>query len=144
MLQGSISISASVDEYDDDGMCTFFVTVQKGALEVRARFFGNVDSWKGFGQALLEFPKTPTDYVFFHSGTDSVYDEKLFLKAYAYGSPTHTALSITIDHQTEPPNDFRIQFSISAEAASLNRLGRLLVNWEVNNTSKIYWQALTS
>ncbi|AHJ98772.1 hypothetical protein Hsw_3177 [Hymenobacter swuensis DY53] len=51
---------------------------------------------------------------------------------------------MNIDHQKEPPNDFRIHFSIPTEVASLNQLGRLLATWEVTNDSEIHWQAQTS
>ncbi|GAA5092883.1 hypothetical protein GCM10023259_103900 [Thermocatellispora tengchongensis] len=66
------------------------------------------------------------------------------MKAYCYDTIGHTALTVNIDHKKEPPDDFRIHFSVLAEAASLNHLGRLLANWEVKNNSELYWQAYTS
>ncbi|WP_426492908.1 hypothetical protein [Hymenobacter sp. 102] len=143
MLQGSILFRANVDEYNY-GMCTFFVTVQKGALEVQTSFYGDANSWKGFGNALLAFPTKTTQYLFFQSGIDSYAEEKILLKAYCYDSLGHAALTVNIDHQKEPPNDFRINFSIPAEVASLNQLGRLLAKWEVKDNSEIYWEAQTS
>ncbi|WP_197031894.1 hypothetical protein [Hymenobacter swuensis] len=125
-------------------MCTFFVTVQKGALEVQTHFYGDANNWKGFGNALIAFPTKTTDYLFFQSGIGSYAEEKLLLKSYCYDSFGHAALTVNIDHQKEPPNDFRIHFSIPTEVASLNQLGRLLATWEVTNDSEIHWQAQTS
>ncbi|MCA8831347.1 hypothetical protein [Hymenobacter pini] len=143
MLQGSILIRASLDEYDYD-WCDFEVVVTKGQSETQVRFGGAVDTWREFGLALQSFPSKTNDYRLFESGLGSLHEEKLILKAYCYDSLGHTALTVNIDRQEEPPADFRIHFSIPAEVASLNQLGRMLANWEVKDNAEIYWEAQTS
>lgn len=139
MINGCILIRARVEEYDY-GWCAFDVTVKKGDFETQVYFYCDVAAWSNFGLALQSFPSKLTDYVLF----ESAHNEKILLKAYCYDTFGHTALSVSIDNQKTPPNEFRLHFSLPAEVASLNQLGRLLANWEVKNNSELYWEALTS
>lgn len=141
MTEGTIKIAASVD-YDGD--CTFDVTISKGTIETHIHFYGSTDAWKDFGEQLVIFPKRVEDSVVFDATTNGFYMDSLLLKAYCYDAQGHTAISIITDNNYSDPDQCRLDFSVSAEAASTNHLGHLLLNWQVENESEIVWQAQTS
>jgi hypothetical protein len=53
-------------------------------------------------------------------------------------------LYIILDNQECLPHKCRIEFSIIAEAASINKLGLQLFNWKVEQQDTIEWKAQIS
>ncbi|QIL75718.1 hypothetical protein [Hymenobacter sp. HDW8] len=141
MKQGTIRISASVD-YDGD--CTFDVLISKGTIETHIHFYGDVDTWKSFGKQLIDFPQDISDYVVFDARTTGFYIDSLLLKAYCYDAQGHAAIKILTDNNYPDPDQCRLDFAILTEVASINQLGLLLLNWQVENNSEIIWQAQIS
>ena len=140
MIEGQINFSASVD-YDAD--CTFDVTVRKGQLEVHTYFHGNTDTWKEFGQRLVEFPVTTADCVVFEDSIGE-YSPYFSLMAYCYDAGGHSAVRVVFDNRTPDPDRYYTQFSILAEVAAINRLGQMLLNWDVTACPEVMWEAKTS
>ncbi|MGY2131628.1 hypothetical protein ACW9KT_05345 [Hymenobacter sp. HD11105] len=142
MNKDSIQISASIDhDYD----CTFDITVSTGFIRQSLSFFGYTDAFKEFGWALKGFPMNTTHEVMFQQGTDDGYGPGyLMIKAYCYDHQGHTALHIIIDNKERLPQKCRVEFSILAEAASINKLGLKLFSWEFEQQDTIEWKAQIS
>jgi hypothetical protein len=142
MQKGAIKIAANVD-YEE--YCTFDVTILKGAIETHLHFSGHTDTWKSFGEQLMNFPQNATHEVMFQEGRDEGYGPWFIsIKAYCYNHQGHTALHLIMDNQERLPQKCRVEFSILAEAASINNLGARLFNWNVKQQDTITWKAQTS
>lgn len=142
MTEATIKIAASVD-YDE--YCTFEVTISKGTIETHLHFYGHSDTWKNFGAQLMAFPQDAAHKVMFQEGNDDNYGPWfLSIKAYCYDHQGHTALHIIMDNQERLPQKCRVEFSVLAEAASINKLGLILFNWEIKQQHTIEWKAQTS
>ncbi|QJX45812.1 hypothetical protein HMJ29_02220 [Hymenobacter taeanensis] len=143
MKEGNIRFSARVDEHDC-GYCTFSVEITRGILATQITFFDDEDVWKSFGQELISFPRAITSSAEFEAGNVASSDGYIKLQVYCYDGYGHTALRVTVDNKLIEPDRQRLEFSIPAEIASINRLGHLLLSWQVDNDSEILWQAQTS
>ncbi|TGE22263.1 hypothetical protein E5K00_18625 [Hymenobacter aquaticus] len=128
-------------DYDED--CTFDVTILKGKIETHVTFLGSVDTWQTFAKHLLRYPATVNDKAAFEVRGGPCQDY-FCLNAYCYDAAGHTAVQVITDNNEDIPGRCRMEFSIRAEAASINNLGRLLLDWQVENDSEIIWQAQTS
>ena len=96
---------------------------------------------KRIGEQLDSFPQSAVACIVFELGNVGSY---LMLEAYCYDVQGHAALRIVMANNEEAPCGERLEFSIVAEAASLNTLGRLLMNWQTENDTEITWQAQVS
>jgi hypothetical protein len=143
MKEGTIRISASTDDYDDN-LRTFDVVVVKGKIESHVSFLGDTNKWREFGYELVRFPEHSLTKAVLQMGGISFWGGDFMLTAYCYDAGGHSALQVLIDNKQENPHRQKLEFSIPAEVASLNRLGHLLLNWQVENNSEIVWQAQTS
>ncbi|TGE22964.1 hypothetical protein [Hymenobacter metallicola] len=139
-MEGKIKVAASVD-YDKD--CIFDVFIRKDNSETHITFDGAVDTWQGFAKQLIGFPRNVADTAVFSVEGNS-HRDTLLLAAYCYDGAGHTALRVATDNNADLPARCKMEFSIRAEAASLNKLGRLLLGWSVENDSEIVWEAQTS
>ncbi|MBG8552623.1 hypothetical protein [Hymenobacter guriensis] len=142
MHSGKILIEAS--SVEDDGCCTFDVTITRGKIEAHMHFYGNTDAWKEFGRQLTNFPQNVADSHSFESGLNRRHTDFMVLRAYCYDALGHTALQVLLDNNENLPAKCRLEFSLLAEAASINKLGLLLTNWQVEHDSNILWEAQTS
>ncbi|PJJ47907.1 hypothetical protein [Hymenobacter chitinivorans] len=139
-MKAEIKLAASVDQDED---CIFDVVVRKANVETHVTFFGAVDTWQSFATQLLEFPSSAAATAVFNV-EGGVYRDTLLLVAYCYDAAGHTALKVSTDNHAELPDRCTMEFSIRAEAASLNKLGQLLLGWQVKHDSEIVWEAQTS
>ncbi|UPL48150.1 hypothetical protein [Hymenobacter sublimis] len=143
MKQGTLRICASTDDYSDD-LRTFDVVVVKDKLESHVSFLEHIDTWREFGRELVRFPESSSAKVVLQMGDISSYDSYLKLQAYCFDAYGHAAIHVSVDNRKPDPNRCKLEFSIPAEIASINRLGHLLGNWRVENDPEILWQAITS
>lgn len=136
-----IRFAASVD-YDGD--CTFDVTISKDKIETHIHFYGDTETWKAFGKQLTNFPQSAAECVVFDASRNDLYIDSLLLEFYCYDAHGHAALRVVVDNNEDKHLRCRLDFAIFAEAASINLLGFLLLNWQVENGSGIVWEAQTS
>jgi hypothetical protein len=143
MTQGTVAIAVTVeDEYTL--WCTYDVTISKGAIKTHLYFYGDTETWKRFGEELVSFPQHMEDCPTFVIGDDKSSVPLLILTAYCYDAQGHAALRVVTDNKESNPDLYRLEFSIRAEVASLNRLGQLLVDWQVEDGSEVLWEAQVS
>lgn len=143
MNQGKLKVAAIVEGWFPIGDCEFEVTISKGSLEYSLPFYGNCDDWKAFAERLLRFPIDVNDQTHFEIGSPQS-SMWLMLVAYCYDEKGHTALRVVMNKNEDEPHRCQLAFSIPAEAASINQLGLLLLNWHASNGSEIIWEAQTS
>jgi len=141
MVTGTLTFAASKD-YEADS--TIDVTVASQKLEAQASFFRHEDAWKEFGKQLIHFPSKTSECLVFDVSCNGMYHASLRLEAYCYDWQGHTALRVITDNNAANPHRVRLEFSIPAEAGSLNQLGYMLVNWQPDTSPEITWQAQTS
>ncbi|MDO7885891.1 hypothetical protein [Hymenobacter cheonanensis] len=146
MQNGIIKIKATKD-YDDD--CTFEAVVNTADIKATASFWGYTDTLEEFGTALANFPATAQQRVRFQSGEDVEASYPYFLlEAYCVSPLGHTALQVIIDNKEPHPRKKRVEFSILAEAAALNKFGKRLLSLQAGLASEqeysIEWEARTS
>ncbi len=104
-------------------------------------FYGNMATWKWFGKRLIAFSQTTKDYVLFDTPS---YAAQLTLKSYCYDPLGHAAIQVVFHINEAHPYRCRLDFSLPAEVASINKLGQLLSGWQISDGSQIIWQAVTS
>jgi hypothetical protein len=142
MKRSKIIFTANVDL---DGDCTFDIDVIRPDVKTHTYCYGDPDMFTEFGKKLMAFPKDATETVCFELGYaehPSVFGY-LRIEAYCTSPVGHTALRITAENDEERAAHHRFEFSISSEAASINKLGALLANWQVETTPQITWKAET-
>ncbi|RYU79910.1 hypothetical protein [Hymenobacter persicinus] len=140
MTNSIITFSAAYD----DGLGIFDVTIRHRAIEAHMHFYGEPDAWNQFGKQLLSFPRSAVDCVTFEAGSNAQDQDFLILQAYCYNAGGHSALKVVVADNHNDPSRYRLEFSIPAEPASLNKLGRLLSGWQIENNSEIVWEAQVS
>lgn len=143
MNRGTIDFEANNVDY---GYASFDVSIMAADLKGHVNFLGDTKAWQLFGHQLQTFPQHTASKVAFESGLgdESILGDYLLLEAYCYDAMGHAALRIITDNKEQDPMRRRLEFSIPAETASINYLGRLLANWQVENNPEITWQAQTS
>ncbi|MBJ6110086.1 hypothetical protein JAO73_13770 [Hymenobacter sp. BT523] len=129
---------------DFDGDCTFDIEVIRPDVRTHTYLYGDAASLAEFGKKLMAFPKDAAETVCFEWGQAEHPSAFGYLRMEAYcASPMgHTALRI-IAEDGERAAHHRFEFSIASEAASINRLGALLANWQVETTPQLIWKAET-
>ena len=142
MKRSKIVFTASVDL---DGDCTFDIDITRPDVKAHAYFYGYADTFIDFGNKLKTFPRDVTETVCFEWGDVGNPSSFGYLRIEAYcASPAgHTALRIIVDNNGERAGYHRFEFSIASEAASINKLGALLTNWQVESTPQLVWKAET-
>lgn len=140
---GELRISTSTDQ---DGDTTFDIVISQGTVQTHVCFWGETSLFQQFGQELTAFPKSISDGVEIEIGQIGLgsYQNYLLLRAYCYDANGHSALKIVTHNNEAEPQTQRIEFSIPAEAAALNRLGNQLKSWEPAVTPELAWKAQTS
>jgi hypothetical protein len=143
MIVGELKISANSDVND---YAAFDLTASRNTLQVHAHFWEYVNVFEQFGARLAVFPQSLDDTVEFEIGKKlpGFSGSYLLLKAYCYDANGHVALKIIVHNNASEPEAQQVEFSIPADIASLNQLGRLLKNSMPSGSSEIVWQAQVS
>jgi hypothetical protein len=143
MTVGELKIAVSTD-FDD--YASFDLTASRGVLHVLAHIWDYLDLFEQFGLKLATFPQNLADTVEIEIGQmqPGFSQSYLLLKAYVYDANGHAALKIVVHNNECEPQMQRVEFSIPADIASLNKLGNLLKSWLPQENSELVWQAQIS
>ena len=142
MNRGTINFAASNVE---SGWGDFDLEITQAEIRAHSHFSGETGGWQLFGQQLQGFPSHLTSRVALETRvSEPSIHGYLLLEAYCYDAMGHTALRVIADNMEQEPFRQRMEFSIPAEVASLNKLGQLLANWQVADNTEVQWQAQTS
>ena len=141
MLKQEIKISVlAIDEGDDT--IQFQLEVSNGINSTSQDFYGYADNFKEFAIGLLSFPKTISDKVKYQLGEigqRSAY--YILLEVFCYESNGHSAIHIIVDNNGKRPYTNKSEFYITTVPASLNKLGKLLNDWNPMDEKEILWKA---
>ena len=126
MKTGKIIFTTRVD-YFGEGPCD--ITIVKDKLEAHVYLFADAAMWRNFGRELIDFPRHADERVTLDASRYDPFRDSLFLEAYCYDPQGHTALRVVVGNNQDAPYGYKLDFSIPAEAASLNQLGQLFLRY---------------
>jgi hypothetical protein len=137
--QGTINIS-TVYVDDTDGDARFSISVSNGYYTAYSDFHGDIQTFKKFAIGLIAFPRNIKDEILVEAGKkDEKYLGYLFLKAFCYDASGHTALRVRIEKYGDEISSAQSEFTIVTDARSINKLGQLLLSWDLMNKREIEW-----
>lgn len=122
--------------------------VQLNLSAENGRFSGGLDFYTGvpclkqFAANLQDFPKHIGDEVEFKYGSPRKEDRMyrhLVIRAYTIGSVGRCAIQFTFNNHEDEPNEGCVIFSILADAAAVNRLGKLLEKFSELQHLELFW-----
>ncbi|WP_046244499.1 hypothetical protein [Hymenobacter terrenus] len=142
MERSKIVFQASVDF----GVhCTFDLEITSPQVKTYLSFYGQINEFVEFGQQLMAFPRSVAHTVSFEVGSADKASAMAYLliSAYCTDPQGHAALRFIVDNREQGAAYHCFEFSIASEAASINKLGALLADWNVSDTPEIIWKAET-
>lgn len=130
---------------DERELCQFEVAASNGMYLVRQEFYAYQSDIEEFGRALMKFPLTSNDEVRLDiGGRNPRQAHWLLMRAYIYDSTGHAGLLFECCNNTVDPWRQEARFTIRCEVASLNRLGKALVEWAVNSNNELREELISS
>lgn len=141
-MNGSIKIT--VLEIDSSDI-QYVIKLSSELCSTTLDFYSHANIFKAFGTSLINFPKNINEVIVFQLGEDDErYSEYLNLKAFCYDNSGHSVLRVVADNNAKGVIGYRTEFSIFAEAASLNVLGETLVKWNPELEKEFFWESYNS
>lgn len=128
--------------YEEPHVLNLVLSAGNGNLAGKLEFYCNASDLADLGMKLSEFPKAPGDHCTYERGSrlpEHRFAYHLRLHAYTSDSVGHCGLQIAMSNNGCGPAEESCSFSILAEAAALNRLGRLLNTFSGLNHSELHW-----
>jgi hypothetical protein len=105
-----------------------------------------VDQISEIGRALKAFPRKIGDEYKFEYGSEEQSPKRyrhFCLRAYTVDRAGHCALQLTMNLNSAEPEEGNCQFSIRAETAAINRLGRLFKQFAKLRHLELTWGPTT-
>jgi hypothetical protein len=116
--------------------------VSKGNFAGGTDIYCNVEDLKETGKALQNFPAQIGDEYRYEYGSENPEDRcyRYFLmRAYTTDGVGHCAVQFVINQNSVEPDEGVCRFSISADAASINRLGILFEKFHELRHLEFHW-----
>lgn len=118
------------------------IAASNGSFFGRTDIYCNVSDLAEIGRALQIFPRSiPAEYKYEYGSNDP--DVRFYrhfvLRVYTVGSRGRCALQISINNNESEPEEGTCLFSISAEPASINRLGNLFLEFSKLQNLEFKW-----
>ncbi len=141
MPGGQIKINAFSDNAND-GSLQYSLYICNNVSSTYIYFYDFADCFRDIGYALMNFPQQPDDSINFEIGTDDDQsDYYIALQFFCFGEPGKCAIHVVIDNHQPDPDYCRSEFYITAEPDSLNKLGKMLNEWDPKAINEIVWNA---
>lgn len=138
MIQG---IKIEVLNIEDEEV-QFQIYLGNGISSTSIDFFGYTDTFEAFANELVEFPKTIEHIVLYELGeVGERWAYYIFLKVFCYENNGYSAIQIKIDNNRKQPHTSKSEFYITTVPASLNKLGKLIQDWDLKASKEIVWIA---
>jgi hypothetical protein len=114
--------------YEEPYLTQLEFIVSNGIFSGHTNIYFNVEDLGKIGRALQSFPKNVDDEYIYEYGSEKP-EERFYrhfwLKVYVVNSLGQCAIQFHINRNTEEPDEGICRFSILAEAAAVNNLGKL-------------------
>jgi hypothetical protein len=140
MNDSRIVIRRWLDEEPD--LAHLAVTASNGSFGGWVDFYCNIEDLGLIGRSLESFPQKVGDGYRYESGSEDLANRShsyFLLRAYTTDSVGHCALQIAMNNNTAEPQEGMCRFSITADAASINRLGSYLLKFEKLKHLELRW-----
>ncbi|MDI1315070.1 hypothetical protein [Prosthecobacter sp.] len=118
------------------------LSAENGRFSGGFDFYTGVHSLKEFAVTLQNFPNHIGDEIQFVYGSPRKEDRTyrhLIIRAYTVGRVGHCSIQFTFNNHEEEPDEGSARFSISADAAAVNRLGKLLERFSELQHLELLW-----
>lgn len=128
--------------YEEPYHLNLVVSAGNGTTGGTLEYYCNAEDVGKLGSRLAEFPKKRRDNYVYELGSPRQEDNFAFhfaLRALTLDSAGHCALQIVMNNNLPPPDDLACSFSIRAEPAAVNRLGRLLREFGALKHLELRW-----
>ncbi|MBK0404421.1 hypothetical protein I5M27_15590 [Adhaeribacter sp. BT258] len=145
MTQGYLEFKANWYEWDEEFY--FEITASNQVFKVTHNAFYGEESWfQDFAKQLVDFPKSQDQVVKFEAGKENEkgWLNHFMIKVFCFDPNGHCAIEILSEDNSEPPSNYRINFSLNSEAAAINRLGKALLDWNPKETETLLWENTTN
>lgn len=130
----------NIDE-DDNDFTKYKIYLSNGNVSVVLEFYEYLDCFKEFAEKLEIFPKDADDSITFQIGEDSEkYAYYMKLKVYCFEPNGNSAILIEVDNHDTNVDRIKSEFFIKTLPASLNKLGKILNNWNPKVESQVLWK----
>ncbi len=124
---------------DEDSDLHLEISVSNGTFWASQDFYVSKKSICDFGKELLSFSGKNDDAVLEYGGDAPKWYCFIKIRAYPFKSNGNSAIEIVVDNHADKPSWGRSEFSIQCVPSDINRLGKLIVDWDFENTSQIEW-----
>jgi len=128
--------------YEEPHSLHLVLSADNGVLVGCLEFYCNASDLKDVGEALRVFPKGVPDKYSYELGAPRPHGNwayHLALRAYTHDRSGHCALQVIMDNNRDMPKEEACRFSIEAEPAAINRLGRLLLEFAKLKHHELIW-----
>lgn len=128
--------------YEEPYHLNLVISASNGEMRGTLEYYCNAADLKDVGSRLAAFPQKTEDSYVYELGTPRPEDQFAFhfaIRISSLDSAGHCALQLTMNNNRPSPDDLSCSFSIRAEPAAINRLGRLLTAFGDLKHSELRW-----
>ena len=131
-------VKFTVKDFEDDELhLELFASNRK--FQACQDFYFSKEDFEKFGQKLLAFSGDKKEIVLEYGMDDPKWYCHIKIKLYSFKSSGQSAVEIMIDNHKEKPFFSRSEFSIECVPSDINRLGRMIIDWDNVTNSQIEW-----
>jgi hypothetical protein len=115
---------------DDNGMFQLDIGASNDRTSARMELYAYPADILSFASGLESFPANANSEVVWESGgIDPKWYGHMRLRAHVLNGSGHSALEVTMEVRSTPPDSSRSVFSLRCNPADLNELGRRIKEW---------------
>ena len=128
--------------YEEPYHLNLVISASNGVMSGTLEYYCNAEDLDEVGGKLAVFPERREDTYAYELGSPRPEDRFAFhfaLRTSTLDSAGHCALQLTMNNNRPSPDDVSCSFSIRAEPAAINRLGRLIMAFGELKHSELRW-----
>ena len=128
--------------YEEPYHLNLVISASNGAMSGTLEYYCNAEDLTKVGDRLAAFPRQKDDNYTYELGSPRPEDGFAFhfaLRAVTLDTAGHCALQFTMNNNRPIPDDVSCSFSMCAEPAAINRLGRLLIEFGDLKHLELLW-----
>ena len=124
--------------YEEPHHLDLVFSASNGTFAGAVEYYCNTPDLEDLGKSLQAFPTTVPDAYSYETGQER-FDNDFASHVYTTDAVGHCALQVVIDNHRARPDEGACRFSIPAEPAAINRLGRLLFQFAKLRHYELKW-----
>lgn len=129
-------------EYEEPYHTQLEFIISNGKFSFTADLYCSVDDIQKIGNILSVFPQKTDDeycYVYGSENPDDNFHRFFFLRAYTIDGTGHCAIQFKVNLNETEPSEGKSVFSLLAETAEINRLGKLFIKFSELQHKEFQW-----